>query len=106
MRRPSKIPPFVLAFFMADFALAFAHLANTLLGWPLGQTLAMEMENNLPTWYASTQLFVLAALLAVFAVRNFDRSFSADPGCCRRYHWSFSLCQSTRSLRYTNGLAR
>ena len=28
MRRPSKIPPFVLAFFMADFALAFAHLAN------------------------------------------------------------------------------
>lgn len=72
-----RIPVLVRWCFGIDLVLALAYLFDSLFGgvsWKLSELLHLEHESNLPTWYSSTQLFVVAAMLGLFAYRNFDRS--------------------------------
>jgi hypothetical protein len=71
------VPAAVLVFFIADFGLALAYLLNFAIGQPaekLTLILDLEGEANLPTWYASTKLFIVAALLGLFARQHFEPS--------------------------------
>jgi hypothetical protein len=72
----SKIPPFVLVFFIIDFGLGAAHIIDYLAGrpvWLVSRLIDLGEEGNIPQWYASMQWFVVATLLGIFAYWNFHR---------------------------------
>jgi hypothetical protein len=72
-----KVPGVVQVFYVADFALSLAYLLNVGAGRPFGKLTALldlDGESNLPTWYSSIQLFVVAVLLGFFAYRTFEKS--------------------------------
>ena len=72
-----RIPVVVRWCFCIDLGLALAYLFDSLFGGvssKLTHLLHLGRETNLPTWYSSTQLFVVAAMLGLFAYRNFDRN--------------------------------
>lgn len=72
-----KIPVFIKFFFAADFALAFAYLFNIwVLGKPfrfLTRMIDLGGEENLPSWYSSVQLFLVAILWSVFTYEKVKR---------------------------------
>lgn len=71
-----NVPPFVFGFLACDFALAVLYLTNFSVGQPSPKlTLLVDLsgEANLPAWYSSMKLFLVAVLLAVFAYAKFDR---------------------------------
>lgn len=78
MKSPEPaIPRIVGFFFLADLALVLLHLADWGLGHPSGKLKRMVDlggEGNLPTWYSSMQLFLVALLLAVFVSKRFART--------------------------------
>lgn len=72
-----RIPPLILVLFAIDLAIGLAYVLNYLAGRPyrpLSLLLDLNGECNLPSWYSSVQWFGVAALLGLFAHRNFDRS--------------------------------
>jgi hypothetical protein len=72
-----KMPLFIKYFVMADFALAFIYLFNIwVLGKPfrfLTRMIDLDGESNLPSWYSSVQLFLVAILWSVFTYEKFKR---------------------------------
>jgi hypothetical protein len=71
-----KMPPLILLFFLGDLALALLYLINWGLHQPFHKInlfLDLDGEANLPAWYSSMQLFLIAGLLAVFAYIRFNR---------------------------------
>jgi hypothetical protein len=72
----SKIPPFILIFFIIDLGLGAAHIIDYLSGrpyWLLSRLIDLGQEGNIPQWYSSVQWFTAAALLGIFAYYNFYR---------------------------------
>jgi hypothetical protein len=70
-------PPLVLFFFIADLMFAWFYLFNWALDQPFGTInvlLDLDGEANLPAWYSSMQLFLVACLLAVFVQGRVDRT--------------------------------
>jgi hypothetical protein len=70
------MPVFVLCFFILDAFMGTAYFLDKLFGSPvqeLSLLVNLNREGNLPTWYASLQLFVVGSLLGLFTWRNFDR---------------------------------
>ncbi len=72
-----KMPLFIKYFVMADFAIAFIYLSNI---WVLGKQfkfltrmIDLNGEANLPAWYSSVQLFLVAILWSVFVYEKFRR---------------------------------
>lgn len=62
-----KIPLLIIAFFACDFLLPMLYLADWGMGSPshtLTTLVDLGGEGNLPTWYSSIQLFIVATLLA------------------------------------------
>lgn len=65
---------------LVDLAVGVPHLVNAFLGRRFGRfdrLVDMDQEANLPTWIASTQWFVAAALLAFVAMRLRSRRSAA-----------------------------
>ena len=63
----------ILIFFVFDITLGLLFIADNSLNhdfWKLHQTLNLEFENNLPTWYASVKYFLIALIFGLFAVIN------------------------------------
>lgn len=77
MSDQNKIPRIVVLLFAADLFLCFSYGVNHLVGKPFNQItrlLMLDGEMNIPTWYSSVQLFCVAVLFGIFAIRNTDRS--------------------------------
>lgn len=70
--RERRVPPLVLVFGIAGLAIAVAAVGAFLVGgeWDL---LKVGEESNLPTWFSSIQLFVIALVLATIALRDIER---------------------------------
>jgi hypothetical protein len=62
-----KIPTLIIFAAAIDFVVIFFYIGDQVLHKPLGRAFSnfvnLEHEMNLPTWYSSIQLFVLAAFL-------------------------------------------
>lgn len=73
----TEVPLFIKIFFAADFIIAFVYIFEDLVfGKPIevvSRFLRIGYGANLPAWYASVQLFLIAILLAVFAYHRFKR---------------------------------
>ena len=70
---------FVAGLYCTDAALTLAYLVNVWAGHPymlVSRLLDLDGEANLPTWYSSEKLFLLALLLGLFAVRAPGRARS------------------------------
>lgn len=70
-----KMPPLILFLFGADLALGLLYLVNAL-HEPVSKIspmLDLDGEANLPTWYSSMQLLLVAGLLAIFVVNRVDK---------------------------------
>ncbi len=68
-----RVPGLVLCFYGIDLTLGCAYLVNIASECQLetlNNFLNLEREANLPTWYSSIQLFIVAALLGVFVSWN------------------------------------
>ena len=68
-----KMPPLILFLFGADLAFGLLYLVNAGLHWPFPEIMPMlnlDGEANLPTWYSSMQLLIVAGLLALFALNR------------------------------------
>ncbi len=75
-KRLDPLARLVRAFFAVDCGLCIAYLANAAAGepfWKITTLLDLEGENNIPAWYSSMQLFVVACLFGLFARASFDR---------------------------------
>jgi uncharacterized membrane protein len=71
-----KVPHLILAFFACALALARLYLANWGLHqpfWKLTVLINLDGEANMPAWYSSMQLFLVAGLMAIFAYIKFDK---------------------------------
>ena len=71
-----RVPGLVLGFFACDLAMALIYLVNWGLRQPfftVSLLVDLDGESNLPTWYSSIQLFIVATFLAVFAFAKFDK---------------------------------
>jgi hypothetical protein len=71
----TRIPAVILVLFVTDAVLGLLYLFNQWAGepfWKLTQLVRLDGEKNLPTWYSSIQLFLVAVLLGIFALRNFS----------------------------------
>jgi len=71
-----RIPSVILLFFAIDLALVLLYLINWRLQLPfpqITQLLNLDEEANLPAWYSSMQLLLVAGSLAIFAFNRFDR---------------------------------
>lgn len=76
MPSPAPVPKVIGFFFLCDLTLAFLYLIDRGLGRPVRMWtnfIDLDRESNLPTWYSSMQLFLVAVLLAIFASRRFSR---------------------------------
>jgi hypothetical protein len=69
----ARIPLLILFCFAADLALGLVFLVDAAWGDTM-QHFHLEMEANVPTWYASAQLQLVALLLGLFACARFERS--------------------------------
>ncbi len=72
-----RIPWLVVPFFAMNLALGAAFLFVSALDLPYGKLngfFNLEAERNLPTWYSTLQLFVLAVMTGLFAASRFDRT--------------------------------
>jgi hypothetical protein len=72
----TRVPPLILSFLACDFALAISYLVNWALNQPsrrISFLIDLNAEANLPAWYSSIQLFLVAALLAFFVYAEFDK---------------------------------
>ena len=81
-----KMPLLIAVFFACDLALALLYLANWGLHqpfWKLTVLLDLDGEANLPAWYSSMQLFLVAGLMAIFAYLKFDSK--------RKVSWNLML---------------
>lgn len=73
----SRIPPFIKIFFVADIIISLAYIGNNAIGKPsrfLTHMVKLSGEANLPAWYSSTQLFLIAVLLAAFTYEKFEKA--------------------------------
>jgi len=71
-----KAPLLILLFFISDLTLASLYLGNWAVQQPfhkINLLLDLDGEANLPTWYSSMQLFLVAVFFAVFADHKFAR---------------------------------
>jgi len=71
-----EIPAPIALLLVLDLALGLSFLANFLVGEPsrfLTYQINLAGEANVATWYASTKLFGIAILLALFALPHFRR---------------------------------
>ncbi len=69
----NRVPGPILFFYGMDLMLGCAYLVIVASGCQLetlNNFLNLEREANLPTWYSSIQLFIVAAFLGVFACWN------------------------------------
>ena len=61
---PKNIPKLIVLLFSIDVLLTVIYLANRALGHPLGEFLTrlfdLGAERNIPTWYSSLKLFLVA----------------------------------------------
>jgi len=76
-----KVPRLILFFFICDLALALLYLINWGLHQPfhkINLLLDLDGEANLPAWYSSMQLFLIAWFFAVFARMKFDQKNRAS----------------------------
>lgn len=76
------MPRIVRILFAVDIALVLLDLGNLAIGQPSSKVtsfVSLGGESNLPTWYSSIQLFLIALLLALFAVHS-DRRDRASWG--------------------------
>jgi len=72
----TRVPPLILGFLACDFALAISYLGNWALNQPSRRItflIDLNAEANLPAWYSSIQLFLVAVLLAFFVYAEFDK---------------------------------
>lgn len=71
------IPLPILTLFLCEIALACIYLGNMWFGRPLGPLLTdqfdLDGERNIPTWYSSTKLFLVALLFLLLAVWSSER---------------------------------
>jgi hypothetical protein len=70
-----RAPKLILGFFVCDLVVVLLYLANWAIHEPsskLTRLVDLGGEANLPTWYSSIQLFLVAVFLAVFAQAKFD----------------------------------
>jgi hypothetical protein len=67
----SRPPILITLFFAADFALGAAHIINFALASQPSRFVNMDVECNLPNWYASMQWFCSAVLAAMFSHKHF-----------------------------------
>lgn len=65
---PTKLVFILLGF---DFSIVLLSFTSTLFFGRIVPLLHIDREGNLPTWYSSTKLFVLAVMFGMFASRNF-----------------------------------
>ena len=75
--RAPAIPTLILVFFAADTVLGAAYICNFWAGEPsewLSHQLDLDGEANLPTWYSSIKWFCVAALFAIIALSNGQRT--------------------------------
>ncbi len=75
------MPALVLLFFIADCALVVPYLVAWKIGglyWKLGALVDLGGKANLVSWYSSMQLFLIAALLGVFAYYKLERRNKAS----------------------------
>ena len=69
------MPTVIRALFLVDIGLALAYLVWFSIGHPsstISDLLDLNEERNIPTWYASMQLFLAALLLGIVASRVID----------------------------------
>jgi hypothetical protein len=74
----AKIPPFVVVFFVIDLGLGATYVIDYLAGrpsWLLSTLLDLGEEENVPTWYASAQWFVVAILPGNFVYHILHRFY-------------------------------
>ncbi len=67
---PAKgLPPAIKVLFALDILLLTAYLINYLMNAPLGNDVSfaidLDAEGNLPTWYSSVKLFLIAYLILI-----------------------------------------
>jgi hypothetical protein len=76
-RRLGSIPLPIRILFSADFLLGVLYVITVLARAHLYDGVVrffdLDKELNLPSWYSSTQLFLIAVLLLVFAITQFSR---------------------------------
>lgn len=73
----SRFPSSVVAFFIADVALALLYLINYAVHQPfpfVTKLINLNADNNIPNWYSSMQLFVVAYLSGIYAFRLRERT--------------------------------
>ena len=71
-----RVPKIILGFIVCDLLVALLYLANWAIQQPstkLTRLVDLGGEANLPTWYSSVQLFLVAVFLAIFAFAKFER---------------------------------
>lgn len=69
-----RIPSVIRIFLLINCTLGAAYVLDDAAGHPIGgltSFIDLNGEQNLPTWYSSVQWFSVAALLSLFAWRNF-----------------------------------
>ena len=72
-----NMPKFIGFFFLFDLVLVLLYLINWSLGQPipfLTNLVNLDGEGNLPAWYSSMQLFLVASMLAIFLSRKFNKN--------------------------------
>ena len=70
------MPRSVRVLYVIDVTLGLAYFLVVMfpnLSYKLWHFFHLELEQNLPTWYSSTKLFVLAVLVGLFALSRYDR---------------------------------
>lgn len=72
----SAVPGAVRLLLLADITMAALYILDTALGhpyWSLTRLVDLDQEANIPTWYSSSQILILALLLGVFVFAKIDR---------------------------------
>ena len=75
------IPKFILYFFIFDLTIVLLYLLNWSFGQPfpkLTYWLNLDGERNLPAWYSSIQLFIVAAFFGIFTYAKFEKKDKAS----------------------------
>jgi hypothetical protein len=76
MGTDTHMPRVVRFLYATNIALALAYtffVSIPVISLKLRNFFHLELENNLPTWYSTLQLFALAFLMGLFALSRYDR---------------------------------
>lgn len=70
------MPKFIVCFFIFDVTVVLLYLVDWGLGhpfWKFTLWVDLDSEQNIPAWYSSMQLFLVACFWAVFTYGKFDK---------------------------------